>query len=532
MIKIKKKSTVYVISNTNKPLMPTQNGGKVRILLKTKRAKVVSIKPFTIQLLYDTPEITESLVLGLDTGRDFISATVVKKSDGEVLYSSELTTRNREVPKLMKDRKMHRQGRRRHRRQNKVRLARRNKTTYAQTRYVIGKGTEKGIPVKYIKKKPARFSNRTRPAGWLTPTANHLKQTHINYLKKILRILPVTEIVVEYAKFDTQKLDNPYITGEQYQQGVLFGHKNRDTFIVARQEGKCLMHETHKTRKAKIEHFHHIKLASQGGSEHHSNIAGLCKKCHDKVHKNAKFKQEMHNIMAGQNKVYQQAGILNSIMPSLYKEIQDLFGVANTFQTYGYITQGKRKVAGLKKSHCNDSYIIALENVVGNTNININQDITPYNYKQFRRHNRKALDAVRERNYKDGELTIAQNRNMRTDQEKISLKEYRDKLRLTHSKSEVDKIVSTLKVVPGSKRYRTKINLIPIPYGSVVKYTDIQSVVDGALNKCVIKFAAKRCVVSGVLNKGETLRLVDFKKTNISLGKCKLLLKNTGIVCI
>ena len=44
---------VYVISKSGKPLMPTNRHGKVRILLKEKKAKVVQNKPFTIQLLYD-----------------------------------------------------------------------------------------------------------------------------------------------------------------------------------------------------------------------------------------------------------------------------------------------------------------------------------------------------------------------------------------------------------------------------------------------------------------------------------------------
>lgn len=45
---------VYVISQNGKPLMPTEHHGKVRWLLKRKRAKVVRRTPFTIQLLYGT----------------------------------------------------------------------------------------------------------------------------------------------------------------------------------------------------------------------------------------------------------------------------------------------------------------------------------------------------------------------------------------------------------------------------------------------------------------------------------------------
>lgn len=42
---------VYVLDMNGQPLMPTRNGAKVRVLLKQKRAKVVSKCPFTIKLL-------------------------------------------------------------------------------------------------------------------------------------------------------------------------------------------------------------------------------------------------------------------------------------------------------------------------------------------------------------------------------------------------------------------------------------------------------------------------------------------------
>ena len=41
---------VYVISKDGQPLMPTPRFGKVRRLLKNKKAKVVSRCPFTINL--------------------------------------------------------------------------------------------------------------------------------------------------------------------------------------------------------------------------------------------------------------------------------------------------------------------------------------------------------------------------------------------------------------------------------------------------------------------------------------------------
>ena len=45
---------VYVLDLNGERMMPTKRFGKVRRLLKAKLAKVVSRKPFTIKLLYQT----------------------------------------------------------------------------------------------------------------------------------------------------------------------------------------------------------------------------------------------------------------------------------------------------------------------------------------------------------------------------------------------------------------------------------------------------------------------------------------------
>ena len=61
---------VYVQNKDGKPLMPTTRYCYVRLLLKEKKARVVSRTPFTIQLNYDTPDITQDLILGIDPRQD------------------------------------------------------------------------------------------------------------------------------------------------------------------------------------------------------------------------------------------------------------------------------------------------------------------------------------------------------------------------------------------------------------------------------------------------------------------------------
>ncbi len=60
---------VYVLNINGKPLMPTTRCGHIRILLKTQKAKVVGVEPFTVQLLYEVDNKTQGLCLGIDPGR-------------------------------------------------------------------------------------------------------------------------------------------------------------------------------------------------------------------------------------------------------------------------------------------------------------------------------------------------------------------------------------------------------------------------------------------------------------------------------
>ena len=102
---------VCVLSNSGERLMPTFRLGKVRRLLKDGKAKIVKHHPFTIQLLYETNDVVQPLYLGIDPGRTNIGVAVVK-ANGTAVFTAHLETRNKEVPKLMQDRKKARRARR------------------------------------------------------------------------------------------------------------------------------------------------------------------------------------------------------------------------------------------------------------------------------------------------------------------------------------------------------------------------------------------------------------------------------------
>ena len=176
-------STVYVLNKDGKPLMPTTRCGHVRHLLKEQKARVVTSKPFTIQLLYEADDVVQSLYLGIDPGRTNIGVAVVK-ADGTAVFTAHLETRNKEIPKLMKKRKESRRARRTNgRRCRRQRRAKANGTISkkcvkhdtAQNGSVSKRAKEIGVIKRHlpgcekdvlcicIKNKEAKFSNRKRP---------------------------------------------------------------------------------------------------------------------------------------------------------------------------------------------------------------------------------------------------------------------------------------------------------------------------------------------------------------------------------
>ena len=76
--------SVYVKNLRNEPLMPCSEQ-KARVLVKQGKAKVVEIKPFTIQLLIATGESKQEITLGIDSGYNRIAKKTPSACGGDEL---------------------------------------------------------------------------------------------------------------------------------------------------------------------------------------------------------------------------------------------------------------------------------------------------------------------------------------------------------------------------------------------------------------------------------------------------------------
>ena len=503
----------YVINKEGKPLMPTTRSGRVRHLLNRKQARVVGMNPFTIQLLYEAGNYTQDIILGIDPGRTNIGVTAVNE-DGTSLFSAELSTRNKEIPKLMQKRAEFRRQHRKHRREKRQRRAvNTNKELKDKTISRILPQCSEPIICKNIKNKEARFCNRKRPEGWLTPTANHLLQTHLNFIAKIEKILPITKVVLEVNKFAFMAMDNPNVKRWQYQRGPLYGKGSVDDAVYEMQEGICLLCGQHE-----IEHYHHIVPRHKGGSDTLPNKVGLCSKCHHLVHTDSKTANKLSDIKSGMNKKYGALSVLNQIIPYLVKELSNLFPHGCTYVTDGRSTKAFRDTYGIDKKHAYDAYCIACSildsnneneetsNTIDISNIQKLKDIPTFQYMQFRRHDRQAcIRQMVDRKYiLDGKV-VATNRNKAIEQKSDSLQEFRD--------ANGDAIVSQLTVKPHPPQYKDMNRIMP---GAIMNF-------DGTVG--ILQCSQGR--YNGMPNYYN-----NTKGERVLIKKCVLFAQNAGIVFI
>lgn len=495
---------VYVLDMNGKPLMPTCRYGKVRRMLKSGEAKVVDTLPFTIQLKYEpATKVVQPVVVGQDPGRTNIGMAAVR-SDGTELYSAHVKTRNKDIIKLMAKRKAHRQASRRGERLVRKRLAVRNNTIARNLEPRKLPGCEEKLEVKDIINTEARFNNRARPNGWLTPTATQLLRTHSNLFQKIEKILPVSDVVIEINKFAFMQLDNPEKQKKDidFQRGPLYGHSGVNAAVCEQQGGMCLL-----CKKHEIEHYHHIVPRSKNGSNTMENIAGLCMKCHRKVHTDEKTADRLKKRKAGLVKKYGGLSVLNQIIPALVNELGNRY-LGHAHVTHGWNTKLFRKEHGIEKTHDNDAYCIAAS-VLGGVKPNLYTKT--YEIQQFRKYDRAIINNQRERTYRYDGRIIAKNRHKRFEQEGDSLEEWFNSMVELHGIQEAQRMCSQLTVQKSVRHYNTPNRIMP---GAVFLYE------------------GERYVLTGQFSYGQYFRAYGQDNRNFSAKAAKIIKKNEGLVYV
>jgi hypothetical protein len=343
--------SVFVKNMRGEPLMPCGDR-KARILLKEGKAEIYQYNPFTIQLKYVTGEAKQEVNVGIDIGAKTIGVAIT--SEDKVLAKGEIELRD-DVSKEITKRKIYRRSRRN------------RKTRYRQ----------------------ARFQNRKKPEGWLPPSVESRIDNTFRWIDKYCELVPNPNLIIEVGKFDIAKIENPDIEGCEYQEGDMYGYRNRIAYLLARENGICqycnTRHETGNQWR-----LHHIY-----GKEHDrsKDWALLHEECHVKLHRN----HEEKVLQKKKPKSYKESTFMNIIRKRIYERYP------HAKFTYGNVTFQDRVDLGLEKTHYNDAIAIS-----GIKEIKSNPD-EKFLIRQFRIKKRSLHEATPRKGIKTKNITAKRN---------------------------------------------------------------------------------------------------------------------------
>lgn len=285
-------SHVFVLDTNKHPLNPV-HPGYARRLLKQARAAIWRRFPFTIILksAVAAPRV-EPLRIKLDPGSRTTGIAYLSDTTGAVVFAAELSHRGHTITEVLATRRA-------------VRRSRRGR----KTRY----------------RKPRFANRRNKQTGWLPPSLQSRISNVLTWVGRLSGWCPITAISLELVKFDMQQMENPEISGAEYQQGTLAGYEVREYLLE--KWGRLCAYCGAKNVPLEIEH---ITPWSTSRDDRVCNLTLACHRCNDK-----KGTQDICDFLADQPDLLQQilaqakaplkdAAAVNVTRWALYQRLQAL----------------------------------------------------------------------------------------------------------------------------------------------------------------------------------------------------------------
>ena len=240
---------VFVLDKNKVPLMPC-HPARARELLTKGRAAVYRTAPFTIILKDRTVEdsVLQPLELKLDPGAKTTGIAInawfktnPENKQATLIFGANLTHKAFQIKDALAKRAILRRSRR-------------------------------GRKCRYREK---RFNNRkNKKEGWIAPSVQSIVNNIDTWIKKLIKLAPIKFISAEINKFDSQKLQNPFISGVQYQQGTLIGYQIRQ-YLLEQYDYTCIYCGA-KNIPLEVDH---VIPRTKSGSNRVSNLVISCKPC-------------------------------------------------------------------------------------------------------------------------------------------------------------------------------------------------------------------------------------------------------------
>ncbi|NEO71477.1 RNA-guided endonuclease IscB [Moorena sp. SIO3H5] len=320
---------VFVLDQNKKPLDPC-HPARARKLLNKGLAQVFKRYPFTIILQNRAVEdsVTHPHRIKIDPGSKTTGIAIVQEQSGRVTNALEINHRGQQIKNALESRRALRRGRRNR-----------------KTRY----------------RKP-RFLNRTRPVreasatgkGWLPPSLMSRVFNVETWVRRLRKLCPVTAISQELVRFDLQKIQNPEVSGVEYQRGELFGFEIKE-YLLSKWGHNCVYCGVENV-PLEVEH---IVPKSKGGSNRVSNLTLACRCCNqkkgnDSIEKFLKKKPEIiKKVLLKAKASLKDAAAVNATRWELLRRLQRTELPVETGS--GGLTKFNRKTKGIDKNHWTDA---------------------------------------------------------------------------------------------------------------------------------------------------------------------------------
>lgn len=324
---------VFVLDKDHKPLMPC-GPARARKLLKAGRARVHKLQPFTIRIVDRSlaDSVVQKVVVKVDPGSKETGIAVVREDEEEThhaLYFINLKHRGAAIRDALTSRRQLRRGRR----------------------------------SRNLRYRAPRFLNRSKPKGWLPPSLQHRVDTTLSWVNRLRRLAPVSGIAQELVKFDTQLMQNPDISGVEYQHGELAGYELKE-LLLEKFDRKCVY-----CGKSGVPlNVEHIVPKARGGSNRLSNLAIACVECNQKkgakpIEEFLKGKPELLARVRKQLKTpLRDAASVNATRWALFEALRATGLPVRTGS--GALTKFNRHCFGVPKEHWFDALCVGRINGV------------------------------------------------------------------------------------------------------------------------------------------------------------------------
>ena len=318
-------SNYLFVLDKNQNILDPCHPAVARKLQTQLKAKMLRRYPgvIVLQRTVEKPK-PQPLILKIDPGSRYTGFALVNPK-GEVIWGAELTHRGLAIKAALESRCSLRRGRRaRH------------------TRY-----------------RQPRFLNRCRPKGWLAPSLLHRVLTIETWVKRLGSYANVVEIRMELVRFDLQQIENPEISGIQYQQGELAGYEVRE-YLLNKWDRKCAYCSVENV-PLQVEH---IQPKAKGGSNKISNLCLACEKCNIKKGTKdikdflAKKPELLKRILSQAKRPLKDAAAVNSTRWALFNLLK-LTGLLVTTGSGG-LTKFNRTRLKLPKTHWLDAACVGV----------------------------------------------------------------------------------------------------------------------------------------------------------------------------